>query len=114
MTNRLNGPDTSFSINLSGELNIDNAKDLYEQFCSAIENHDHIDLDISGIKKIDLSVLQLLFSFKKEAYLKNTTIRITGPVEDNIKTVLKISGLLHSDVDNDNRFIKMFAAPEEH
>lgn len=58
-------PKKQETLELSGNLDIRQAEDLYENFKKLIGAKSNIVLDFSKVDDIDFAIIQLIFSFKK-------------------------------------------------
>lgn len=62
---------------LSGDVTIDTVPDILDQLRSLIQSG--VDtVDYSGVQNVDSSALGLIFSCRREARLRNQTLKITG------------------------------------
>lgn len=80
-----------------GELNIYNVKEVKSHLDNILkENPAKIRLDLSGIKDIDTSCIQLLLSLKKLAKSKGIDYKLVNPSEV-VKEAFRLAGMLKKE-----------------
>ena len=82
-------------IELIGELSVNNAEDIHKLFLSALEKKSDININVSELEDIDVSIMQLLYGLYIGLGDKRN-ITLTGNVKPLIKNRLYICGLLPS------------------
>ena len=77
---------------LSGDLTIQRAKALKEEFVTAIANNRNLVVDLDGASNLDLSFLQILCSAHRALLDSGKTLRIARPVPDLFRQTVILSG----------------------
>jgi len=77
---------------LEGMLTIERSREIRDLLQQAIEEEDTLVVDLSHVKGIDLSFIQLLYALRKEAEEDEKTVRLTGPVQQRIKDIFLLAG----------------------
>lgn len=103
------------TIEMKGELSIQNAEELHSIFLSALQKKGDILLDFSKLEDIDVSIIQLVYSLYESS--KGHKLIVQGPFTRQIKQRLFICGLITDINSDDNTVIasvteKMRAAHE--
>ncbi len=84
------------TVVLNGELTISRARELKEIFVAQLLAGKALHLDLSGASAIDVSGLQLLCSLHRTAQSRNSEVRITSRVPDQIMQTVQTAGLVGS------------------
>lgn len=79
-------------IELSANIGIKNITELYDNIRSAIDNGCEIILDFSKVKRIDLSVLQVLLVANKRAMQNNKELKFRS-LSEQVKKQLMLGGM---------------------
>ena len=74
-------------------LTIDNVGEYRKTLIALLRNGSSSVFDLSGIECIDLSGLQVLISFAREAQAKKIDFHFTGRIHESISTSLILSGI---------------------
>lgn len=103
------------TIEMKGELSIQNAEELHTIFVSALQKKGDILLDFSNLEDIDVSTIQLIYSLYISS--KDHKLNAKGPFNAQVKQRLYTCGLIPSANLDDNTIIsaieeKMRAAHE--
>jgi ABC-type transporter Mla MlaB component len=75
-------------------LTIENAKKNKDSFLSLLDGTDEIVIDVSNFGTVDLSGLQLLIAFTREASARKKTVSFSGTVTPDFSRALTVSGLV--------------------
>jgi len=75
----------------SQNFTIYEVEELKEKFLEELDNNDNIEIDLSGIQKIDMPAIQLLISLKKSCAQKNKSFELTN-INENIYKAFQLSG----------------------
>lgn len=77
-------PDENIAIiKLNDDLTIHNMESCKKNLLVALESSDNCEIDLSVVKRIDITGLQLLIGLSKEAVLLNKTVLYTGFFTDD-------------------------------
>jgi anti-anti-sigma factor len=87
-------PDHSrVRIEVSGEIDLDNAATVEEQLSAAIGNHmTSVTLDVSAIEFIDSVGLRILFALAARLEVLQIELRVIAGVGTLVRRVLELSG----------------------
>lgn len=80
-------------VTLREDAGVKSVKDLYTQIRVALEGESEVLLDFSHVKRIDLSVAQVIIAAVKEARARSAVIKMKA-VSETVKTQMKICGIL--------------------
>lgn len=75
-----------------GEITVKNIRRFYDELNSEIENNREIVIDLSHVKRIDLSGAQVIIAAGKKARELKKIVRLTG-VNPHLKKLLALSGI---------------------
>ncbi len=75
-------------------LTIENASMNKELFLALLDNEHEVELNFSGIQDMDMSGLQLLISFMKDAEKKQKKVVFTGGLSVNVQRTIELCGLV--------------------
>jgi anti-anti-sigma factor len=75
----------------SDKFTIYEVEELHKEFISELKSGEAIEVDIEGVKKIDMPAIQLLISTLKSCEVDSTPFSISN-ISDEVKETLKISG----------------------
>ncbi len=81
-------------IRLNEDLGIKNIRTFHAVMNRALSENDSFALDFSTVKRVDLSVLQVIKSAELKAKRENKVIRYRG-ISDRLKSQFKIFGLMN-------------------
>lgn len=79
------GKITKLEVILHNDLIIQHVKKCREVLEEALETSNHIDIDVSGLNKIDIAGLQLLIAFTKEVSKQSKTHNFYGELRENFR-----------------------------
>lgn len=79
---------------LSGDLVLRHIARLKGEILTALEENDHLLLDLSAAKVVDLPFLQLLCSAHRSAVQRNKSLGLTGEIPDDFRRKLDAAGFL--------------------
>ena len=65
-------------IEIKGELSIFSAASLRQQMLDALEQDGDVEVDLSAVSEMDSAGMQLMIAAKREAALRNRSLRFTG------------------------------------
>lgn len=87
-------PDRSqVRIDLSGEIDLENAASVEEQLSAAIPNHmTSVTLDVSALEFIDSVGLRILFALAARLEVLQIELRVIAGVGTLVRRVLELSG----------------------
>jgi len=74
------------------ECSVKKVKSLYNELKLELEKEPEVFVDFSSVKRVDLSVVQLIISAAREARLRGKTIKLKG-VNDHVKHQFQTGGL---------------------
>jgi anti-anti-sigma regulatory factor len=74
------------------ECGVKKVKSLYNALKLELEKEPEIFVDFSAVRRVDLSVVQLIISAAREARLRGKTIKLKG-VSDHVKQQFQTGGL---------------------
>ncbi len=80
-------------IELKGELSIQYIHDIKNQIEESIKKFDSVELLITDVSIIDLSILQYLNSLKKSEKQMNKSFKISFDLEEDLNELLAHAGL---------------------
>lgn len=103
------------TIEMKGELSIQNAAELHQIFLSALQKKGDILLDFSALEDVDVSTIQLIYSLFISC--AGHKLEVKGPISQQVKKRLHTCGLIPAPDLDDNSIIeaiteKMRAAHE--
>lgn len=75
----------------SEKFTIYEVEELYKEFVSELKSGEAIEVDLDGVKKIDMPAIQLLISTLKSCEADSTPFSLSN-ISDEVKESLKISG----------------------
>lgn len=81
-------------VHICGNLDINNVEKLMQPIKTIISKYKEIELHLTNIEKIDLSVIQLLYYFIKMAQEKEIIVFIKAEIEKDKKLFLGKCGFL--------------------
>jgi anti-anti-sigma regulatory factor len=85
------------SIRLEGSLGLRDAKRVHELLKNAVGGFRAVEIDVSAVEGIDISIIQLIASARKSAEQRQRMVTLSGsPAEAFTATLVKV-GLLGSD-----------------
>ncbi len=80
-------------IQISGEIGIDQIKELKEIFSLRLNNTDNLKIIVCDIVFFDLSFIQLLVVLAREANRLNKTLQISMDMDEDNERLIKQMGL---------------------
>ena len=92
------------TIEMKGELSIQNAEELHTIFLSALQKKGDILLDFSQLEDIDVSTIQLIYSLFISC--KEHKLEVKGPIQQKVKQRLYTCGLISDGSSDDDAIIK--------
>jgi anti-anti-sigma factor len=83
-------------IEIKGELNIFTAAVLRQQLLDALDHEEDVEVDLSAVSEMDSAGMQLMVAAKREAGVRNKSLRFTGhsPAVFDILELCDLSGHL--------------------
>ena len=75
----------------SEKFTIYEVEELYKEFVSELKSGEAIEVDLDGVKKIDMPAIQLLISTLKSCEADSTPFSLSN-ISNEVKESLKISG----------------------
>ena len=75
----------------SEKFTIYEVEEIYKEFSSALKSGEAMDVNMDGVKKIDMPAIQLLVSALKTCESESTPFSLSN-VSDEVKGTLKITG----------------------
>jgi len=78
---------------LSGDLTIANADYIKQELMKALEKYTVIKLEIDEVERLDLSVLQLIYAFRRAALSSGKEIHVKVNLPDDVEQMVRLSGL---------------------
>jgi anti-anti-sigma regulatory factor len=78
---------------LPENLSVKNIKDFYVRLGNGIRNESEIILDFTNVRRVDLSVVQVLMAANRDFAKKGKQIKLKS-VSENIKNQLHLAGFL--------------------
>lgn len=93
--------ERSGKIELTGELSIQYIHDIKKQIEESIKKFDSVEILITDVSIIDLSILQYLISLSKSEKQMNKSFRISFDLEDDLNELLAHAGL--KNIENFNQ-----------
>lgn len=79
-------------IELKGELSISHINEIKVQIEKSIKEFDTVEIKITDVSIIDLTMLQYLLSLKKSEKLLNKLFKISFELDDDLKGLLEHAG----------------------
>jgi len=76
-------------IDIPDDIGVKNIKGFYSTLKDTLKNESEIHLNFSKVKRIDLSLAQVLLSAGKESKKENKCIKLKGVSED-VKRLLRL------------------------
>jgi len=89
----LRGSGPQGTLVLSGECTIAQAGDMKNAFMKALETYEELDLDMSGIKQADLTLLQLVMATHAELAKKGKSLSATAGTPPIVASLAEEAGL---------------------
>jgi len=86
----------SLIIRLRGLVGIQDAKFIYEKFKSVLAGSEEIYIDLKETSEVDISCLQLIWTFILSAKKIGKRVRFSIHNVDDFKKLIKDTGLLNS------------------
>lgn len=65
-------------IEIKGELSIFTAASLRQQMLDALDHDGDVEVDLSAVSEMDSAGMQLMIAAKREAAVRNRSLRFTG------------------------------------
>jgi len=83
-------------IEIRGELSIFTAAALRQQLLDALDSETEVEVDLSAVSEMDSAGMQLMVAAKREAGMRNKSLRFTGhsPAVFDILELCDLSGHL--------------------
>jgi len=81
-------------VKLGGELGLRDADGVREQLLAALHDHASVQIDISGLTAIDISIVQVLIAAQKTAKHHNQSLKISAKAEGPLQKAVRRAGLL--------------------
>ena len=83
-------------LDIVGDLNIFNAAEQRQRLLDALDADSEVDVDLSQVPEIDTAGIQLMVSAKREAAMRNKTLRFSGhsPAVFEVLELYDLSGHL--------------------
>ncbi len=79
---------------VSGDMTVQNVKELKGVLIESLDDTDHIVMDLNGVVEVDLSCLQLLCSAHKTLAEMNKKITLGNNCTEQIRETVKSAGFL--------------------
>ncbi len=74
------------------DITVKNIKKIYDEIVKEFEKNDELIIDLTDVKRIDLSFAQLILAVGKKARELKKVIRVKG-VSSELKLLFRLSGL---------------------
>jgi ABC-type transporter Mla MlaB component len=78
---------------LTGDLTIANANYIKQELMKALEKYAVIKLEIDEVERLDLSVLQLIYAFRRAALSSDKEIHVSINLPEDVEQMVRLSGL---------------------
>ena len=75
-----------------GVIDVKNVNGFYDELKTEINNNDEIILDLSKVKRIDLSAAQVIIAAGEKVKQLKKVLKITG-ISHDLKKILKLAGI---------------------
>jgi len=82
-------------LTLSGNLTLEHAGELKQVFSNAIAKQKSVVIAFAQVDRVDFSFLQLLYSARQSAELKNITMVVNGPLPRPVQETTERAGFVH-------------------
>ena len=79
---------------LDGPATVRTAAALQASLRDAIRQHNHIEIDCTGVTEADLTLIQLLLAARKSAERDGKQLTLSAPADGTLREVLEIAGFL--------------------
>lgn len=79
-------------IELSGELSIQHIQEIRDELDKAMSNFSNIEIFISDVYIIDLTILQYFISLKKSESVLNKSIKFSFDLSEGLKELIEHAG----------------------
>jgi len=76
----------------SGELTIGNSSAIHEKVASVFDQYELIDFSLKEVRELDLSIIQMLYAYKRDLEKAGKTVNITADLPREIKHLVQLSG----------------------
>jgi len=96
----LDGAGTEGVLTLSGEWTIENASELKAAFLEAIDRFEELSLDLSGVERADLTLLQTVCAAQVELAGKGKELKASGSISAAVEELAQNAGFMMGSVDN--------------
>lgn len=83
------------AIGISATLS--NARTIHDQLSAAGVADAAVLIDVSALQACDLSFVQMVEAFRRDAQTRGVSVTLTGPGPDCVRRVLRDAGLLHAE-----------------
>ena len=77
----------------SEKAGIKTAEKLKEELLSMLDGNEDLTIDFSAVRRIDLSVAQIVIAARKEAKKRNLAFRLSG-LSSDVKRQLRLCGVI--------------------
>ncbi|MFP4092846.1 MAG: lipid asymmetry maintenance protein MlaB [Cyclobacteriaceae bacterium] len=81
------------ALRLQGDLTISNAAYIKDEMIKALDKYNITSLQVSEVENLDLSVLQLIYAFRRAARTGGNEIQLELSLPDEIDLLVRQSGL---------------------
>ncbi len=77
---------------LAGDCRVDSAGELRDALARALLSHDRLELDVSQVHSLDISLLQLLLSTAQSAKAQGKTLIRAGELPEIVREAARVCG----------------------
>lgn len=79
-------------VTISGELCVERVAEFRTQLLESISVDHELAIDISGVTRIDLSGIQLIYATRRECERRGIALRLIGNITDAVGSVISAAG----------------------
>jgi ABC-type transporter Mla MlaB component len=103
--------ETPSVMKLDGTIDIRSIQNCFDTVRGMASDAAGLDVDLSAVTEVDLTFLQLIESLRRTAHEGGTALRLSHPVGEAIREVLRRAGFLSDPPDERTRFWLAGAGP---
>jgi ABC-type transporter Mla MlaB component len=82
------------TLSFDGVLTLANANDVRTSLIAALQAHDLLVLDCSGLREVDLSFIQCVLAARRSAADQGKSVMLAAPAEGSLREALLRGGFL--------------------
>ena len=79
-------------ITLEGELTIGHSSDIHAKIAPILEEYEQFSFSLKEVQELDLSIIQMLYSYKAELEKIGKTVNISADLSRELKQLVQTNG----------------------